>query len=152
MGVRLTADEAWDFVEDAHTGVFTTLRSDGVPVSLPVWFVVDRRRIYMQTPEKSKKIARVNRDPRASFVVESGLAWTELKAVSLTGTAEAIADEAQASRVLDLLSTKYADDGIPKTSVPEATKTHYSGPAIICFEPDERLLTWDNAKLRLREG
>ena len=38
MGVRLTSDEAWAFVEHAHTGIFTTLRRDGQPVALPVWF------------------------------------------------------------------------------------------------------------------
>lgn len=150
MGVRLTVDEAWDFVESAHTGVFTTLRSDGVPVSLPVWFVVDDRRIWMQTPEGSKKVARVRRDGRSSFVVESGEMWTELKAVSLTGTAEVVSDEDTARRILSLLGEKYADVGIPTASVPDATTKHYARPAVVCFTPDDRRLSWDNAKLRLR--
>jgi hypothetical protein len=25
----------------AHTGIFTTLRADGTPISLPMWFVPD---------------------------------------------------------------------------------------------------------------
>ncbi|MGH9137555.1 MAG: pyridoxamine 5'-phosphate oxidase family protein [Acidimicrobiales bacterium] len=44
MGVRLTDDEAWAFLENGHIGILTSLRRDGWPVSLPVWFVVlDRR-------------------------------------------------------------------------------------------------------------
>lgn len=152
MSVRLTADEAWEFVEEAHTGVFTTLRRDGMPVSLPVWFVVDDHRVYVQTPAGSKKIARIAHDPRSSFVVESGLAWTELKAVSFTGTARVVTDEEAATRALGLLGAKYADFGLPKTSVPDATKKHYARPAVICFVPDERQLTWDNAKLRLQRS
>lgn len=150
MGVRLSADEAWEFVQASHTGVFTTLRRDGVPVSLPVWFVVDGQQIYMQTPDRSKKIARVRNDARSSFVVESGKAWTELKAVSLTGTAAIVSDDEAAGGVLALLGEKYADFGIPTASVPDATKKHYSRPAVVCFTPDERQLTWDNAKLRLK--
>jgi len=149
VGIRLTVDEAWDFVESAHTGVFTTLRTDGVPVSLPVWFVVDDRRIWMQTPEGSKKVGRVTRDGRSSFVVESGERWTELKAVSLTGAAEVVSDESTAERAVSLLTAKYAEFGIPSASVPDAAKKHYARPAVICFTPDDRLLTWDNAKLRL---
>ena len=39
---------------------------------LPVWYVVDERTIVMRTPPRTKKVARVKRDARASFLVESG--------------------------------------------------------------------------------
>ena len=42
MSVRMTSDEAWEFVAAAHTGILTTLRADGFPISLPVWFIVDQ--------------------------------------------------------------------------------------------------------------
>ena len=32
MGIRLSDDEAWEFVAQAHTAILTTLRSDGWPV------------------------------------------------------------------------------------------------------------------------
>lgn len=32
-GLRLTDDEIWTYVERAHTGVMTTLRADGMPIS-----------------------------------------------------------------------------------------------------------------------
>lgn len=150
MGIRLDADEAWAFVERRHTGVLTTLRADGYPVSLPVWFVVRERRVYLQTPSGAKKITRVRRDPRASFVVESGRAWTELKAVSMTGHARIVEDEAEQQAAREALTEKYAEHGIPGARVPDATKRHYEASTVICFEPDERLLTWDNARLRLR--
>ncbi|EUA75273.1 pyridoxamine 5'-phosphate oxidase family protein [Mycobacterium xenopi 4042] len=43
-----------------------------MPITLPVWFVIDDRTIAMMTPARTKKIARVRHDPRASFLVESG--------------------------------------------------------------------------------
>ena len=50
MGVRLTEDEAWAELAAAHTGILTTLRRDGRPVPLPVWFVALDRTIYVRTP------------------------------------------------------------------------------------------------------
>ena len=37
--VRLSEDEAWAFVDGAHTGIFCSMKRDGSPVMLPVWFV-----------------------------------------------------------------------------------------------------------------
>ena len=40
---RLSDEEIWEFVTNAHTGIMTTLRRDGVPIAMPLWFaVVDR--------------------------------------------------------------------------------------------------------------
>src|SRR5260370_10621799 len=72
MSIRLTPDEAWDVLGRAHTGILTTLRADGAPVTLPVWFVVLDQTICFRTPSRAKKVARIRRDPRASFLVESG--------------------------------------------------------------------------------
>ena len=90
MSVRLTPDEAWDVLERAHTGILTTLRRDGMPISLPMWFVVLDRTICIGAPSGTKKLARLRHDPRASFLVESGERWAELEAVHLTGRIEVV--------------------------------------------------------------
>ena len=81
MGVRLSEDEAWEMLANSHTGIITTLRRDGWPVSLPMWFAVVDRKIYMRTLAASKKALRIKRDQRACFMVESGEAWKDLAAV-----------------------------------------------------------------------
>ena len=42
-GVRLSPDEVWSVIKGSHTGILATLRRDGVPIMLPIWFaaVVD---------------------------------------------------------------------------------------------------------------
>ena len=67
--VRMTEDEIWDFLRDGHTGIFATLRSDGVPIMMPIWFAVVDRCVYVQT--RGKKLTRVKNDSRASFLVEA---------------------------------------------------------------------------------
>jgi nitroimidazol reductase NimA-like FMN-containing flavoprotein (pyridoxamine 5'-phosphate oxidase superfamily) len=147
-GVRLSTDEAWEMIEHSHTGVFTTLRKDGVPISLPVWFIVFDRRIYVGTPGGSKKIARVRHDSRAAFLVESGELWRELKAVHLTGRATVVDDPELGERFRAASEEKYGAFRMAPEALPRATVEHYArSRAVVCFEPDERVVSWDNARL-----
>ncbi len=147
--VRLSAEEAWAVVEGSHTGILATLRRDGVPVMLPLWFVVLDRRIYLRTGGDSKKARRLRRDPRASFLVESGERWAELCAVHLTGTVNALADDDPlVARINEAFEAKYAGFRTASTKMSEATRAYYARPrAFFEFVPDERMLTWDNARL-----
>lgn len=78
----LTDDEIWSFVTGGDTAIMTTLRRDGMPITLPLWFARVDRTMYAHT--RGKKLRRLARDRRASALVESGEAWVELKAVRFT--------------------------------------------------------------------
>jgi len=146
--VRLDDDEAWDALRRAHTGILTTLRGDGVPIALPVWFVALDRRIYVSGPGHTKKFARIRHDPRVGFLVESGLRWIELCGVHVTGTARIVDDEALAQRVAAALDAKYAEFRITREEMPEPTRAHYeTSVATIEITPDERILSWENSRL-----
>ena len=150
MGVRLDEAEIREFLAKGHTGILTSLRADGWPVSLPIWYVTLDDRVYVRTPNGSKKVGRVKKDDRVSFLVESGKAWKELKSVVITGRAVVVQDEAELARVDEALGEKYADFGVPKAA-PKATKKHYGrGSTVIRIDPVKHALTWDNAKIRLR--
>ena len=154
MGVRLTEDEAWEMLANAHTGTITTLRRDGWPVSLPMWFTVVDRKIYMRTLAASKKALRIKRDQRACFMVESGKAWKDLAAVVVPVRALLIdpsGDEAR--RALAAIAAKYEGFGLPQKAVPEATRKHYGGGnVVIRLEPAGEMITWNNAKIRLKSA
>jgi len=149
MSVRLTPDEAWDVLARAHTGILTTLRRDGMPISLPMWFVALERTICISAPSGTKKLARLRHDPRASFLVESGERWAELEAVHLTGRIETVTDEAEIARIEHALDAKYAAFRTASTEMPQATRKHYAGRTYLRLVPDDRILSWDNRKLRL---
>ena len=148
---RMTEDEIWSFVTDAHTGILTTLRRDGVPIALPLWYACLDRRIYFRT--RGKKLARIARDPRASFLAETGAQWAELKAVHFTGRAEIVELEpALAERYRAERDRKYAafqGQSVMSTETRSYYKKALGG--IVRFTPDERILHWDNAKLAPRE-
>lgn len=146
MGFRLTAQEAWAEIAAAHTGVLTTLRRDGRPVALPVWHVVLEERIYVRTPRRSKKVARIAHDPRGSFMVESGLAWAELRAVVLPVRA-ALIDGDLATQAIAAIAAKYADYVLPSSDAAPSVRAAYADMSVIELTADGDFRTWDNAAL-----
>lgn len=151
MSLRLSPAEAWSFLDRAHTGIFTTLRSDGFPIALPVWFVTLDRTVCIGAPAGTKKIARVRRDPRASFLVEEGERWAELQAVHLTGRVEIVADDDVAGRVTQALDDKYREFRTSSAALPAATRNHYARREILRLHPDGRILSWDNRRIARSE-
>lgn len=49
-----------------------TVRSDGRPHLVPIWFVWVNEKIYICTEEKSVKIKNLQGNPRASVALENG--------------------------------------------------------------------------------
>ena len=149
LSPRMTEAEIWDFVENGHTGIFTTLRRDGVPIAMPMWYGCVDRAVYMQT--RGKKLDRIRNDPRASFLVETGDRWGDLVAVHLTGIAEHIEpDEATAAAFGADMDRKYAAFRGDGTEMPAETKQYYATrmQGLVRFTPDDRILNWDNSKMR----
>lgn len=149
--IRMSEDEAWAFVADAHTGILTTLRRDGSPIALPIWFAVVDRRIYVST--RGKKVLRVRHDPRCSFLVEAGDRWAELEAVHLSCTGrvlDELSDDLR-ERIGAEMHRKYAAFRTATRSMPTATRAAYdpAAGAMIELTVDGRILTWDNRRLGL---
>lgn len=150
--IRLTEDEAWAEIASAHTGILTTLRRDGLPIALPVWFVAEDRTIAMMTPAGTKKIARVRHDPRASFLVESGERWAELRGVHLTGWVEVVTDDTAKHRIDAAIDGKYAAFRPALAGLPAATQAYYASTVYLRFVPEGKILTWDNARIATRRS
>ena len=151
MSIRLSKDEAWQELAAAHTGILTSLRADGSPITLPMWFVALDERIYVSSPPQTKKVGRLRRNPRCCFLVESGTYWRELKAVVVTGSAHEVTDEDTQRRVREALDAKYDRYRTRHSKMPEETRSVYERPGRVTFEivPDDRILTWDNARVDL---
>lgn len=144
---RLTDDEIWAYVTEAHTGILTTLRRDGMPIAMPLWFAVVDREIWFHT--RGKKLRRLAHDDRASFLVESGERWADLKAVHFTGLATPTEPDVDTVECIAREhARKYDASRTPAFDMPEATAQHYAVTMRwVRFVPDARVLSWDNAKL-----
>ena len=145
--LRLTPEEAWQFLASAHTGILTTLRRDGWPVSLPVWFVALDQMVCFAAPTRTRKVARLRRDSRAAFLVETGERWVELQAVHLQGHVEVVEDESEIARIDAALTDKYEAFRTDRSAMPDATQQHYAGRTFFRLRPEGKVLSWDNRRL-----
>ena len=63
-------DEARErFLAEPRYGILNTIRSDGLPIGVPVWFDWNGETIRMFTSVLSPKIKRIQRDSRVSLLV-----------------------------------------------------------------------------------
>ena len=150
VSVRMTQEEIWQFVEDGHTGILTTLRQDGTPIALPIWYACIDRIIYVRT--RGKKLMRIKNDPRSGFLVEQGEHWAELRAVHMTGRTDIVnLNQELSQRFRAEINRKYSGCRTAAASMPKQTQQAYaeSVTGVVRFTPDERILNWDNSKLPL---
>lgn len=149
--VRLTDEEIWQFLDEAHTGILCSLRGDGMPIMTPLWFAAIDGSIFFRTRSHLKKVTRLQRDARCAFLVESGKAWSELTAVHLTGRARLLDDnDPRLVEIADTLSRKYEAHRTPSAVMPDETRQAYSTPTVFVeIVPDQRILNWDNSRLKV---
>jgi PPOX class probable F420-dependent enzyme len=147
VGITMSDADIWQILATAEKGVFVSLRKSGAPIALPVWFVVHEHSIYLRTPARSKKIARITADDRVAFLVDDGRAWGELRGIHVSGTADVV-DESQVSAVIAMLiDTKYAGLRTATSQRPAATNKHYADRRLIRITPDQ-IMSWDNSLIR----
>ena len=65
----------------------------GWPHSMPMWFTVPRDgEIWVWTYAKSQKVRNLERDPRATLLIETGHEYVELRGVQIEAEAEIVRD------------------------------------------------------------
>ena len=69
----MTPAERDAFLASVRLGILSTLRHDGSPVTVPVWFEWDGAAVRCFTSAGSGKVRRLQRDPRASLLVVNHL-------------------------------------------------------------------------------
>jgi nitroimidazol reductase NimA-like FMN-containing flavoprotein (pyridoxamine 5'-phosphate oxidase superfamily) len=150
MGLQLTDAERDELLSTAHTAMITTLRRDGWPVTLPVWFVWIDGQFYVGTPPLSAKMKRIRHDDRCCVLVETGEAWVDLAAVEFPARAVELEAGPEADRVAELLDQKYVDFQPPWDRVPGVVLRSYADRSYLRMEPAGPVISWDNSKIRLK--
>ncbi|MBI2872168.1 MAG: pyridoxamine 5'-phosphate oxidase family protein [Chloroflexi bacterium] len=153
MPVYLEPQELDSFLKEGHTVIFTTLDRDGYPHSTPLWYVYLDGHIYTRTMRNSHKARNAARDHKVCCLVETGEHWRDLKAVVIRGRAEEVADQAERERVFAALAEKYAAFRQDQGQLPGRVQQHYSQERVVYrVVPEKKVLSWDNRKVRLRQG
>jgi PPOX class probable F420-dependent enzyme len=79
--IKMTPEEVQAFLAEEMVLTCATNGRDGFPHLMPLWFVLREERIWAWTYAKSQKTKNLERDPRATLQVETGLDYAELRGV-----------------------------------------------------------------------
>ena len=138
MSVRLNEDEAWSVIEGSHTGIITTLRADGSPVTLPMWFVVIDRTVCFFTFAHTKKVARIKAKTDATVAVEGARRRTALVNAALEGKLDAALSLLKL-QVIDaqVLAGRRLSDDMLRELLPQPRAPHQGDSALAVIQPAE---------------
>ncbi len=144
----MTDEEIRDFVRGSKTIILCSTGPGGVPHPMPMWFVADDELgIRMTTYARSQKVRNLERDPRASLLVEAGEVYQELQGVLMYGKVELVRDTEQViDTLLDASGTHPGDDPEQAKAMREAMRANAAKRVLMRFRPD-RMVSWNHAKL-----
>ena len=112
-----------------------------------MWFTVRDGEIWVWTYAKSQKVRNLERDPRATLLVETGTEYVELRGVQIEAEAELIRDPRRVFGFGKELTVRYAEgiDSIEGDAA-AALQAQAAKRVAIRFRP-VRVASWDHRKL-----
>lgn len=145
--IKLSAAEQLELLESERVVVVSSIGPRGWPHSMPMWFTVRDGEIWVWTYAKAQKVRNLERDPRATLLVEAGHEYSELRGVQIEAEAEIVRDTDRVYEFAKELTLRYAD-GIEELGADAAEALRAQAPkrVAIRFEP-VRTATWDHRKL-----
>lgn len=145
--IKLTDRERDELLATERIVVVSSHGPRGWPHMMPLWYVLWDGEIWVWTYAKSQKVKNLERDPRATLLVETGVEYGELRGVMIEAEAELIRDTDQIVEFAKELTIRYSE-GIDSVEGDAAAALVAQAPkrVAIHFRP-RRIATWDHRKL-----
>ena len=145
--IVLSDAELLELLASERVAVVSSLGPRGWPHSMPLWFVPREGEVWIWTYAKSQKVRNLERDPRATVLVETGREYGELRGVMVEAEAEIHRDPETVLGFAEELTLRYAE-GISSVEGDARVALEAQAPkrVAIHFKP-VRLATWDHRKL-----
>ncbi len=145
--IEMTPEEVRGYLKEQSRIILVTNGADGLPHPMPMNFGVDDQgRVVMTTFAKAQKVRNVERDPRASLLVESGEGYSDLRSVlmycdvEIVSGAEAVAGAMAIIQGGGSLSKNFSGE------MSEQARASYAKRVVLRFTPF-RTISWDHTKL-----
>ncbi len=145
--IVMSEAEQLELLESERVVIVSSNGARGWPHSMPLWYVPRDGEIWIWTYAKSQKVRNLERDPRATLLVETGTEYVELRGVMIEAEAELIRD---VERVVDFakeLTVRYSE-GIDSVEGDAAAALEAQAPKRVAIRfRAKRVASWDHAKL-----
>jgi PPOX class probable F420-dependent enzyme len=145
--IKLSEAERLELLAAERIAIVSSLGPRGWPHSMPMWFVPRDGEIWIWTYAKSQKVRNLERDPRATVLVETGREYGELRGVMIEAEAEIHRDAGVVLGFAEELTLRYAE-GISSVEGDAKAALEAQAPkrVAIHFKP-VRTTSWDHRKL-----
>jgi len=145
--IRLSEAELLELLDAERVAVVCSNGPRGFPHSMPLWYVPRDGEVWIWTYAKSQKVRNLERDPRATVLVEAGREYGELRGAMIEAEAEIHRDFETVLGFAEELTVRYAD-GIESVEGDAKAALEAQAPkrVAIRFRPS-RVATWDHRKL-----
>ncbi len=145
--IQLSEGDVSRLLEEERVAIVSSLGPRGWPHSMPMWFVAREGDVWVWTYAKSQKVRNLERDPRATVLVETGREYGELRGIMVEAEAEIHRDLETVIGFAEELTVRYAE-GISSVDGDARAGLEAQAPkrVAIHFRP-VRTATWDHRKL-----
>ncbi|HET9119641.1 MAG TPA: PPOX class F420-dependent oxidoreductase [Solirubrobacterales bacterium] len=145
--IKLSEEEQRELIESERIAVVSSIGPRGWPHAMPLWYVPRDGEVWIWTYAKSQKVKNLERDPRATLLIETGVEYGELRGVQIEAEAEIIRD---LDRIVDYakeMTIRYSE-GIASVEGDAEASLRAQAPkrVAIRFHP-KRVASWDHGKL-----
>jgi len=145
--IEMSPEEVEAFLGEERVAIISSFGPRGWPHSMPLWYVVRDGRIWAWTFRKSQKVVNLQRDPRATVLVEAGDEYSELRGVQFETNVVFHDDLEEVIEFAGELTTRYAPGGEkPSPEAMEAFRSQAPKRSVLEFAP-VRTMSWDHRKL-----
>jgi PPOX class probable F420-dependent enzyme len=144
--IQLSPEEQHELIDEERIVIVSTIGRRGWPHSMPLWYVPRDGEIWIYTYAKSQKVRNLERDPRATLVVETGHEYGELRGVEVEAEAEIHRDLDTVFDLVKELPERYAGGAQVNEEHAEALRAQARKRVAVRFVP-KRVATWDHRKL-----
>src|SRR4051795_13539180 len=144
--IKLTDEELAELLETERIVIASSIGPRGWPHSMPLWYVPRGGEIWIYTYAKSQKVRNLERDPRATLLIETGHEYAELRGVEIEAEAEVHRDIDTVFELAKELTSRYAEGAQVDEAAAEALRAQAQKRVAIRFEA-HRVATWDHRKL-----
>jgi PPOX class probable F420-dependent enzyme len=146
--IEMDADEIDSFLDQEKVAIISSFGPRGWPHSMPLWYVVRDGQVWSWTFTKSQKVVNLQRDPRATVLVEAGDdVYSELRGVQFETEVVIHQDPDLVVGFAEELTTRYAPGGeAPSPEAMEAFRQQAPKRSVLQFVPT-RTMSWDHRKL-----
>ena len=103
-------DDVLELLAKPNPAVIVSLRSDGQPVSVATWYLLDDDRIRVNLDADRVRLQHLRRDPRVAMTILSAESW--YSHVSIQGRVAEITDDPYLSGI-DSLARHYTGEQYP---------------------------------------